>query len=61
VNFVAKEKVVLTLGSPLGVRVRVISVMVAFAFTGAGLLTKLTGVGPEMRRIYSSITTGDYL
>ena len=42
VDFIAKEDVVLALGSPLGIMVGIIPRAMALTLTGAGLLTKLT-------------------
>jgi len=61
VDFVTKERIVLALGSPADIRVRVIPGMAAFPLTGAGLLTKPAGVLSEVSRVYGGIATGNYL
>jgi hypothetical protein len=60
-GFVAKEKVVLALGSPLSIGVRVASWAITLSFAGAGLMAKFTGISPEVCGIYGSTTTLDYL
>jgi hypothetical protein len=60
-DFIAKEKIVLALGSPLSIGVRVASWAIALSFAGAGLMAKFTGISPDMSRIYSGVATFDYL
>ena len=61
VDCVAKEDVVLTLSSPLGIMVGIIPRAMALTFTGAGLLTEAAGVSPQVSRIDGGIATKDYL
>ena len=60
-DFVAKEKVVLALGSPLSISVRVALGTITFTFTGAGLIAEFTGLSPDVSGIYSGIPAFDYL
>jgi hypothetical protein len=60
-DFVAKEKVVLALGSPLSIGIRIASGTITFTLTGAGLFTEAIGISPEVCGIYGSTTTLDYL
>jgi hypothetical protein len=43
-DFVAKEKIVLALGSPLSIGIGVASGAIAFPFAPAGFMTKLAGI-----------------
>jgi hypothetical protein len=60
-DFIAKEKIVLALGSPLSIGVRVASWAITLSFAGAGLMAKFTGISPDVSRIYSGVATFDYL
>ena len=61
VDFIAKEEIVLALGSPLGIGVRVASGTITFPLTLAGLLTELIRISPEVSGIYSGIAAQYYL
>jgi hypothetical protein len=58
--FVAKEKIVLALGSPLSISIGVAFGTIAFPFTGAGLMAELIGISPDVSGIYGCIPTLDY-
>lgn len=60
-NLIAKEKIVLALGSPLGIGVGIAFRTIAFPFAGAGLMAEFTGISPDMGRIYGRVATFDYL
>ena len=60
-DFVAKEKIVLALGSPLSIGIGVASGAIAFPFAPAGFMAKLAGIGPDMGGVDGSIATLDYL
>ena len=60
-DFVAKEGIVLALGSPLCISIRVTSGTITFTLTGAGLMAEFTCISPDVCGIYSGITTLDYL
>jgi len=59
-DFLAKETIVLALGSPLSLSVGVASGTIAFSFALAGFITKLVVIGPGMGGVDGSIATLDY-
>jgi hypothetical protein len=60
-DFVAKEKMALALGSPLRIGIGIASGTIAFSFALAGFMAKLAGMRPDMGSVDGSITTMDYL
>src|SRR3990172_6262166 len=59
-NFVAKEKILLTLGSPFSISIGEASRTIAFSFTFTGFITELIGISPDMSGVDGRITTLDY-
>ena len=60
-DFLAEEKIALTLGSPLSIGVGVAFKTITFTFAEAGLLAKAMKVSPEVSGIDRGIATQYYL